>query len=46
LLITLIEMAEKLRPHSASVAALTLGIETQCTCISVSLPARAFSEPA
>ena len=40
----LIEEAEKLWPHNASVTALTLRVETPCTYISASVPTSAFSE--
>ena len=43
LLSTLIAEAEKLWPHSSSVIALTLRVETPCTCISASAATRACS---
>jgi hypothetical protein len=43
-LIALIADAEKLWPHSASVTALTLRVETPCTYISARVPTSAFSE--
>jgi hypothetical protein len=44
LLIWLIDDAEKLCPHSASVTALIFRAETPCTYISASVPTSAFSE--
>jgi hypothetical protein len=40
----LIDEAEKLCPHSSSVTAFTLRVETPCTYISASVPTSAFSE--
>ena len=44
LLIWLIDEAEKLCPHSASVTAFTFCVETPCTYISASVPTKDFSE--
>jgi len=43
LLIVLIAEAEKLCPHSSSVIAFTLRVETPCTYISASAATKAFS---
>jgi hypothetical protein len=43
-LIALIAEAEKLWPHSSSVIALTLRVDTPCTYISASAATSAFSE--
>jgi len=43
-LIVLIDEAEKLWPHNASVTALTFRVETPCTYISARVPTSAFSE--
>jgi len=40
----LIELAEKLCPHKASVTAYTFLVETPCTYISANVPTKAFSE--
>jgi hypothetical protein len=40
----LIDDAEKLCPHNASVTAFTLRVETPCTYISAKVPTSAFSE--
>ena len=40
----LIELAEKLWPHKASVTAFTFRVETPCTYISANVPTKAFSE--
>ena len=40
----LIELAEKLCPHKASVTAFTFLIETPCAYISANVPTKAFSE--
>ena len=40
----LIELAEKLWPHKASVTAFTFLVETPCTYISAKVPTKAFSE--
>jgi hypothetical protein len=44
LLMALIEDAEKLCPHNASVTALIFRVDTPCTYISASVPTKAFSE--
>jgi hypothetical protein len=44
LLTALIDEAEKLWPHNASVTAFTLRVETPCAYISARVPTKAFSE--